>query len=149
VVSWGPLSKKNCYHFLNDHLLRNMIMNIKDNTTTTFVSCEWSMNTIKGYKIHMKIRKIENFNCRYCHNPSLGLTIKVRVRKSAGQKGSPKVTSHALGSVGEREGMNLHTPKWAPTLWSWSPNGLPNFQRAIARVKTHWITKFFISFERF
>jgi hypothetical protein len=33
-----------------------------------------------------------------------------------GQKGSLGVTSHALGSVGECEGMNPHTPKSAPTL---------------------------------
>ncbi len=30
---------------------------------------------------------------------------------------------------------------------SWSPNGLLNFQRAIAGVKTHWIEKFLISLE--
>jgi hypothetical protein len=30
---------------------------------------------------------------------------------------------------------------------SWSPNGLLNFQRAIARVKTHWIEAFRISLE--
>jgi hypothetical protein len=40
-------------------------MNIKDNTTTTFVSCESSMNTIKGYNKHMKRSKIENLKCRY------------------------------------------------------------------------------------
>lgn len=40
-------------------------MNIKDNTTTTFVSCESSMNTIEGYNKHMKRSKIENLNCRY------------------------------------------------------------------------------------
>ncbi len=28
---------------------------------------------------------------------------------------------------------------------SWSPNGLPNLQREIARVKTHWIKWLFIS----
>jgi hypothetical protein len=28
---------------------------------------------------------------------------------------------------------------------TWSPNGLPNFQRIIARVKTHWIKLFHIS----
>jgi len=26
------------------------------------------------------------------------------------------ITSYALGSAEECEGMNLHTPKWAPTL---------------------------------
>jgi len=28
-----------------------------------------------------------------------------------GQEGNPRVTSHALGSVGEREAMKTHTPK--------------------------------------
>ncbi len=32
---------------------------------------------------------------------------------------------------------------------SWSPNGFPNFQRAIARDKTHWIEEFFISLESY
>jgi predicted regulator of Ras-like GTPase activity (Roadblock/LC7/MglB family) len=40
-------------------------MNIKDNTTTTFVICESSMNTTKGFNKHMKISKIENLNYRY------------------------------------------------------------------------------------
>jgi hypothetical protein len=80
-----------------------------------------------------------------CHNPSLGFTTKARAYKSAGQKGSPGVTFHALGSTKECEGMNPHTPKGTLILGSWSPNGLPNFQRAIARVKTHWIKAFLIS----
>jgi hypothetical protein len=71
-----------------------------------------------------------------CHNPSLGLTTKARACKSAGQEGSPGVTSHAPGSAKECEGMNPHTPKGAPTLGVWSPGGLPNLQRAIARAKT-------------
>jgi len=52
----------------------------------------------------------------YCHNPSLGLATKARVYKGAIQEGSLGVTSHALESVGDCQGMNLHTPKWAPTL---------------------------------
>ena len=51
----------------------------------------------------------------YC-DPSLGLTTKTRACKGVGQKWSPGVTFHVLESVGECEGMNLHTPKWAPTL---------------------------------
>jgi hypothetical protein len=31
---------------------------------------------------------------------------------------------------------------------SWSPDGLPNFQRAIAKVKTHCIEEFFISLKK-
>jgi hypothetical protein len=50
-------------------------------------------------------------NCNICHNPSLGLTTKVRACKVAGQEGSPGVTFHVLESVKECEGMNPHTPK--------------------------------------
>jgi hypothetical protein len=46
-----------------------------------------------------------------CRNPSLGLATKAKACKGAGQKESSKVTSHALGSVGECEGMNPHIPK--------------------------------------
>jgi hypothetical protein len=51
-----------------------------------------------------------------CHNPSLGLVIKVRACKCAGQEGSAGITSHAPESVRECEGMNPHTPKSIPTL---------------------------------
>jgi hypothetical protein len=54
-----------------------------------------------------------------------------------------------LGSEGKCEGMNPHTPKGAFTLGIWSPGGLPNLQRAIARVKTQWIEKFLISLESY
>jgi hypothetical protein len=50
------------------------------------------------------------------HDPSLGLMIKARACKGEGQEGSTWATSHAPESVGECEGMNLHTPKWALTL---------------------------------
>ncbi len=46
-----------------------------------------------------------------CRNPNLGLVTKTKAYKGAGQEGSPRVTSHALGNVGECEGMNPHTPK--------------------------------------
>jgi hypothetical protein len=51
-----------------------------------------------------------------CHNPSLGLVTKAKACKGVGQKGNLGVTSHVSVSVGECEGMNPHTPKWAPTL---------------------------------
>jgi len=47
---------------------------------------------------------------------ALGSRPNVRTCKSAGQEGSLRVTSHVPKSVGDCEGMNLHTPKWAPTL---------------------------------
>jgi len=46
-----------------------------------------------------------------CCNLNFGLATKARVWKGVGQEGSMGVTSHALGSVGKCEGMNLHTPK--------------------------------------
>jgi hypothetical protein len=52
----------------------------------------------------------------YCCNPNLGLATKAKSYKGSGQKWSPRVTFHAFRSVGKCEGMNPHTPKWAPTL---------------------------------
>ncbi len=78
-----------------------------------------------------------------CRNPSLGLTIKTRACKGAGQEGSSRTTSHVPGSIGKCEGMNPHTLKWAPILGV----GLLIFQRVITKVKTHWIEKFLIPFK--
>jgi hypothetical protein len=41
---------------------------------------------------------------------------KAKACKGVGQKGSLRVVFHALENVWECEGMNPHTPKWAPTL---------------------------------
>jgi len=41
---------------------------------------------------------------------------KAKACKGVGQKGSPRLTSHVPGSVGECEGMNFHTPNGFP-LW--------------------------------
>jgi hypothetical protein len=41
---------------------------------------------------------------------------KAKAYKGVGQEGSPEVTSHTPGNVGECEGMNPHNPKWVPTL---------------------------------
>jgi hypothetical protein len=46
-----------------------------------------------------------------CHNSNLRFATKAKAYKGVDQEGSLGVTSHALGSVGECEGMNLHTPK--------------------------------------
>jgi hypothetical protein len=45
------------------------------------------------------------------------------------------VTFHALESVGECEGMNLHTPKVNSHFGNWNPNGFLNFQNVIAESK--------------
>jgi hypothetical protein len=52
---------------------------------------------------------------------ALGSWPRAKECKGVGQEGNPRVTSHAFGSVEECEGMNPHTPKWAPTLGVWIP----------------------------
>jgi hypothetical protein len=79
-----------------------------------------------------------------CHNPNFGFTTKAKACEGVGQEWSSRVTFHALESVGECEGSFLHTPMWTFTLGSWSPDGLPNLQRAIVGVKSHWIEILFI-----
>jgi hypothetical protein len=84
-----------------------------------------------------------------CCNHSLGLTTKARGCKVAGQEKDPGVTSHVHGSAKECERMNPRTPKWTPMLRVGVPNGFPNFQSAIARVKTHCLEEFFISVKNY
>jgi hypothetical protein len=48
--------------------------------------------------------------------PNFGFTTKARASKGAGREGSPGVTFHVPGSVRRCKGINIHTPKWAPTL---------------------------------
>jgi hypothetical protein len=52
-----------------------------------------------------------------CHDINLGFMTKARACKGAGWEWSPRITFYAPKSVGECEGMNPHTPKWASTLW--------------------------------
>jgi hypothetical protein len=42
-----------------------------------------------------------------------------------------------------------HTPKWTPTLGIGSPYGVPNLQRVILKVKTHWFKDFFTRWKTF
>jgi hypothetical protein len=58
----------------------------------------------------------------------------------------PKVTQHIPGIVGECEGMNLYTSKESH-FKSWSPSGLPNFQKTIIGVKPQGLEAFLISLE--
>jgi hypothetical protein len=76
-------------------------------------------------KNEQKLVKFQWLQCKWtndalketmCRNPNLGLTTKARACKGVSQKWSLRVTFHALGSVGECEGMNPHTPKRTPTL---------------------------------
>jgi hypothetical protein len=87
-----------------------------------------------------------------CCNPSLGLATKAKACKVVGQEGSKKearVTSRALGSVKECEGMNPHTPKWIPIMGIGVPNGRLNLQKEIAGVKTHQFEGLFISLNNY
>jgi hypothetical protein len=60
---------------------------------------------------------------------------KAMVCKGAGQEWSSGVTFHAPESVGECEGMNPHTPKWAPTLGVRVPMDSWIFRRQLQRSK--------------
>jgi len=62
-------------------------------------------------------RCIDGKGCNF----SFGFATKIKVYKVTGQKGSPRVMRHALGSVGKCEGMNPHTPKGNSTLGVGSP----------------------------
>jgi hypothetical protein len=59
-----------------------------------------------------------------CRNLSLGLATKAKACKGAGQEWIPGVTFHALGNVGEYEGMKPPLPSELP-LWEleskWTP----------------------------
>ncbi len=75
----------------------------------------WSLNSNHIWNDYLGVPSMAR--CwRYCHNPNLELVTKVRACEGAGQEWSLGVTFHVLESVGECEGMNLHTPKWTPTL---------------------------------
>jgi len=77
-----------------------------------------------------------------CRDLSFGLMTKARAYKGAGQEGSPIITFHTPRSVGECEGMNLNTPKWAPIL---EVGFLMDFQifNCIPLVKINWIKNLF------
>jgi len=52
-------------------------------------------------------------------------------------------------SAKECEGKNPPHSQVNSHVGSWSPGGLPNVQRAIARVKTQWLEEFFISLKSY
>jgi len=71
---------------------------------------KWNPTIYNKYEWLLKILE------QHYHNLNFAFTTKARVCKGAGQEGSSGVTSHAPRSEEECEGMNPHTPKWAPTL---------------------------------
>jgi hypothetical protein len=52
----------------------------------------------------------------YVATLALGSWPRQRLARVRAKRVYPRVTSHAPKNVGKCEGMNLHTPKWAPTL---------------------------------
>jgi hypothetical protein len=73
-----------------------------------------------------------------CCNPSLGLATKAK-----------RVTRvRAKRSMKKCEDENSHS-QVSSHFGSWSPGGLPNLQRAIAKVKPPRIEEFFISLESY
>jgi hypothetical protein len=63
-----------------------------------------------------------------CCNLSFGLATKAKGLQGCGPRGSPGVTSETPGSVGECEGVSLHTPKAIPTLGEGVPVDSQNFR---------------------
>jgi hypothetical protein len=57
------------------------------------------------------------------------------------------VTSHALDNVGECEGMDLHTPKWAPTLGVWVPIDSQIFKEQLQGLKSIGLRNFLYHWE--
>jgi hypothetical protein len=81
-------------------------------------------------------------------NPSFGFTTKAKACKGVGQEWSQE--SHFMLRECKKMWGNEPPPSLVNSHFgSWNPNGLLNLQRAIAKVKTHWIEKFLISLEIF
>jgi len=73
-----------------------------------------------------------------CCNPSLRIATKARACESASQVWSPRITFHGFISVGKCEGMNPHTPKWAPILGVGVPMDSQIFIEKLQGSKTIW-----------
>jgi len=82
-----------------------------------------------------------------CHNPNLGVTTKAWACKAYGPNMKPKShisCSQKCKRVWENEPPHSQV---SSHFRNWSPNGLPNLQKAIVGVKIHWIENFLISLE--
>jgi len=105
-------------------LLLALFGGVYQNTLSCISQVVWTRMLLSAMVISMgwkwtiiiTIAKNGNLNVEDCRNPSLGLATKARACKGVGQERSSEVTSHNPRSVGKCEGMNLHIPKWAPTL---------------------------------
>jgi hypothetical protein len=94
------------------------------------------------------LKKLREFLCTMCRNPSIWLATKARGLRGCGLKSRPESHITCSRECKECEGVNPHTPKWTPTLGvgeSWSPKGTPELQREIWGVKSQWLVALFIS----
>jgi hypothetical protein len=71
---------------------------------------------------------IQALNQENYRNLSFGLATKAKGLQGCGPRGSPGVTSETPGSVGECEGVSLHTPKATPKLGEGVPMDSRNFR---------------------
>jgi hypothetical protein len=104
-----------------------------------------------------KLPSHKNFNCIHlslhlfihydCRNLSLRLVTKAKACKGASQEWSPRISFHAPERLRIWENGGIEPPHSQVNshFGSWSHDGLPNLQRTIVGVKTHWIKKFLIS----
>jgi hypothetical protein len=97
---WEYAWLEHCYQIFLNKLFR---LRWVEKESLIHGDVKWNNNNLK--------KMIQN-----CHNINLKLATKARACEGEGQGGSLGVTFHAFGSVRECEGMNLHTPKWVPTL---------------------------------
>jgi hypothetical protein len=81
------------------------------------------------------------FKLKLCCNPSLGLVTKARACKVASQERKPRSERKCGNELSHSQG-SFH-------LGSWSPSGLLNVQRSIAKAKTQWIEELFISLKKY
>jgi hypothetical protein len=108
---------------------------------TIVVTSPPHMWSFSGSTCHFMRPSPTFYYLQHCRNPSLGLTTKARVCKSASQERSPRVWVSVK--------MNSHIPKLTPIFRSWSPDGLLKLQRVIKKGKTPRLDKFFISLESY
>jgi hypothetical protein len=83
-----------------------------------------------------------------CHNPSLGFMNKARAYKGVA-KSEPDNHISCSRECKRVWGNEPPHSQVSSNFGSWSPHGLLNLQRAIIRVKIHWIEELFISLKSF
>jgi hypothetical protein len=85
---------------------------------------------------------VQNIHLQCVATLALGSRPRLKGLQGCGPRGSPRVTSHTLGSVRKCEGVWGSEPSHSQGnshFGRWSPGGLPKLQRAIAGVKPQCI----------